>query len=66
MRTQLTRSIILFDGQGLIPSATATASQRGYERPLPAHSERTLNTLLLGLSVTYLAAVFNPLLEHLY
>ncbi|WP_295464573.1 hypothetical protein [uncultured Pseudomonas sp.] len=66
MRTQLTRSITLFDGRGLIPSTTSRIAPRSQDRPPQVHSERTLNTLLLGLSLTYLGAIFNPLLQHLY
>ncbi|KUM34155.1 hypothetical protein [Pseudomonas sp. EpS/L25] len=66
MRTQLTRSITLFDDQGLIPSATSHVSPRSQDRPAQVQSEKTLNTLLLGLSLTYLGAIFNPLLQHLY
>lgn len=66
MRTQLTRSITLFDGQGLIPPATSRILPRSQDHPPQVNSERTLNTLLLGLSLTYLGAVFNPLLQHLY
>lgn len=66
MRTQLTRSITLFDGQGPLSPAASRLPQRSQDQPPQAHAERTLNTLLLGLSLTYIAVVFDPLIQQLY
>jgi len=66
MRSQPTRSITLLDGQGPLSPAPSRIPRRSQDQSPQVHAERTLNTLLLGLSLPYIAVVFDPLIQQLH